>query len=364
MKFTLIRTKLALLASASAISLLSAVVPAAAALPPASGTSSNAAVAHLVSDAQKAIRAGKLPLAVIDLKNASSADPHNGQVRAELGAVLMQTGDYYSAERELRQARKDGASDHLVLPSLFQTMLARNEEKALLDEFPEPNAPSNIAPDILKGRALAFLDLGQSDDAIAAMDKSLKLRRDASGLLLRARIAQMAGAFPSAFQFINEAIAMTPNNVDGPLLKVGLLLASHDLSGALALADQVVAKFPANIPAQFARVEVLMRMNRNDQAKAAVDAVLAKDPGIAIGVYYHAVLISRTGDSKGAWRIAQSLPQDFLNSQPGVALTVSQMADAVGQLGNSCRHPRCSNWPLSPERRLAVATGGAAGKAE
>ena len=164
-----------MLASASAISLLCAVVPAAAALPPASGTSSNAAVAHLVSDAQKAIKAGKLPLAVIDLKNASSADPHNGQVRAELGTVLMQTGDYYSAERELRQARKDGASDQLVLPSLFQTMLARNEEKALLDEFPEPSAPSNIAPDILKGRALAFLDLGQTDDAIAAMDKSLKI---------------------------------------------------------------------------------------------------------------------------------------------------------------------------------------------
>ena len=173
-------------------------MPAAAALPPASGGSPNATVAHLIADAQAAIKAGKLPLAVIDLKNASSADPHNGAVRAELGAVLTQTGDYYSAERELRQARKDGASDQMVLPSLFQAMLARGEEKQLLDEFPEPSAPSNTAPDILKARALALLNLGQTDDAASAMDKSLKLRRDASGLLLRARIAQKVGAFPAA----------------------------------------------------------------------------------------------------------------------------------------------------------------------
>ena len=357
MKLRLIRARLALLASVSGLSLLCAVVPAAAALPPAGGTSSNAAVAQLLSDAQKAIRAGKLPLAVIDLKNASSVDPRNGQVRAQLGTLLMRTGDYYSAERELRQARKDGASDQLVLPSLFQTMLARNEEKALLDEFPEPNAPSNIAPDILKGRAMAFLDLSQPDEAIAAMDKSLKLRRDASGLLLRAHIAQMAGALPSAMQFADEATAMSPNSVDGPLLKVGLLLASHNFDGALTLADQLAAKFPANIPAQFARVEVLMRMNRYDQAKAAVSAVLAKDPGIAIGVYYRAVLISRAGDNKGAWRIAQSLPQDFLNSQPGVALAVSQMAEASGssETAAAILGAAIGRYPKNADLRLRLA---------
>lgn len=357
MQLRLVRPGLALLAGVSAISLLCMVTPAAAALPPASGTSSNAAVAQLVSDAQRAIKAGKLPLAVIDLKNASSADPRNGPVRAQLGTVLMQTADYYSAERELRQARKDGASDQLVLPPLFQTMLARNEEKALLDEFPEPNAPSNVAPDILKARALAFLNLGQPANAVDAMDKSLKLRRDASGLLLRARIAQKTGALPSALQFTDEATAMTPNSVDGPLLKVGLLLASNDLNGALALADQIVAKFPANLPAQFSRIEVLMRMNKSDQAKAAVDAVLTKNPGIAIGVYYRALLIARGGDNKNAWRIAQALPQDFLRSQPGVALAVSQMAIASGssETGAAILNAAISRFPQSAPLRLRLA---------
>ena len=357
MKLRLVRPGLALLASVSAISLICMVMPAAAALPPSNGGSTKAAIAQLVSDAQKAIKARKLPLAVIDLRNASSADPHNGQVRAQLGAVLQQTGDYYEAERELRQARRDGASDQLVLPFLFQAMLARGEEKGLLDEFPEPAAPSNVAPDILKGRALAFLSLGQSADATDAMDKSLKLRRDAPGLLLRARIAEKADALPSAMQFADEATAMTPNKVDGPLLKVGLLLDSDDLNGALALADQLVAKFPTSLPAQFSRIEVLMRLQRNDQARAAVDSVLAKSPRLSIGVYYRALLISRAGDTKGAWRIAVSLPEEFLRSQPGIALTVSQMADAAGssETAAAILSGAIGRFPQNTQMRLRLA---------
>lgn len=330
MRPNFVRSRPALLTSLPVIFLTCLMLPVAAALPPATGGSTNAAVNQLVLDAQKAIKAGNLPLAAIDLKNASSADPRNGQIRAQLGSVLLQTGDNYSAERELRQARKDGASDQLVLPPLFATMLARNEEKILLDEFPEPTAPTPMAADILKARALAFQGLGQSDKAVDAMDKSLKFRRDVAGLLVRARVALRTGALPAALQFTDEAIAMAPNNVDAPLFKVSVLLGSNDLNGALALAEQTVAKFPTSLAAKFSRIEVLMRMNRNDQAKAAVDAVLAKDPGFAVGTYYRALLIARSGDNKRAWSIAQSLPGDFLNSQPRAALAVSQMADAAG----------------------------------
>jgi putative PEP-CTERM system TPR-repeat lipoprotein len=357
MKLRSTRTGLAMLAVVSAISLISLVTPAIAALPPASGGSAKAAVAQLVSDAQKAIKAGKLPLAVIDLRNASSADPRNGQVRGQLGALLQQTGDYYAAERELRQARKDGASDQIILPFLFQTMLARGEEKALLDEFPEPSAPSAIAPDILKGRAMAFMNLSQWDDATSAMDKSLKQRRDAPGLLLRARIAEKAGLLPAAVQFTDEAIAMDPTKINGSLFKVGLLLDLNNSNDALALVDQLVVKFPTNLPAQFSRIEVLLRMNRNDQAKAAVNTILAKDPGIAIGIYYRALLIGRSGNSKDAWRIAQSLPQEFVRSQPGIALTVAKMAETAGssETAASILSGAVGRYPQDSQLRIQVA---------
>ncbi len=357
MKLRRVRSGLALLAGLSAISMISVVAPAIAALPPVNGGDTKAAVAQLVSDAQKAIKAGKLPLAVIDLRNASSADPRNGQVRGQLGVLLLQTGDSYAAERELRQARKDGASDQFILPFLFQTMLARNEEKALLDEFPEPVTPSNVAPDILSGRAKAYLSLSQWDDAVDAMDKSLKMRRDAPGLLLRARIAEKSGSLPSAMQFADEATAMAPNKVEGPLFKVGLLLESNDLNGALTLADQLVTKFPTHLPAQFSRMEVLMRMKRDDQAKVALDAILAKNPGISLGVYYRALLVARTGNTKDAWRIAQSLPQEFLRAQPAIALAVSQMADASGssETAAAILSGAVGRFPQNSQLRLRLA---------
>ena len=357
MKSRLVRPGFALLTSASAISLLCWMMPAAVALPTAGSTSSNAAVARLVSDAQAALKAGKLPLAIIDLKNASSADPHNGQIRAQLGTALMAAGDYRSAEQELRQARRDGAPDQLALPSLFQTMLALKEERLLLDEFPEPNNASKVAPDILKARALAFLSLGQMQDAIGAMDKSLSLRRDVPGLLLRARIALKAEAPASALQFTNEAIAMAPNSIDAPLFKVALLLDMNDLNGTLALADQIVAKFPSNLPAQFSRIEVLMRMKQDAKAKVAVDAILAKNPGLPIGNYYRAMLLARAGDTKGAWRIAQSLSPEFLSSQPRIALTVSQIANVAGnsETAAAILGSAIGRFPQDTQLRLALA---------
>ncbi len=332
MNHLLSQTRLALIAGASVIALACAASPAAAALPPANGGNSKAEIAHLVADAMAAIKAGKLPLAVIDLKNASSIDPRNGPVRAQLGSALAMSGNYYQAERELRQARKDGASDQMVLPSLFQTMISRGEEKQLLDEFPEPSAPSNAAADILKARAVAFMNLDQMGSAADAMDKSLKQRRDTAGLIMRARIAQRTGALPTALQFVDQGIALTPGNIDASLFKVGLLLASNDLNNALALADQLVAKSPDNLSVQAARIEVLMRLNRNDQAKTAVDAILVKVPNSSLGIYYRALLLSRSGDNKNAWRVAQVLPQEFLSSQPGIALSVAQMAVANGNI--------------------------------
>ena len=77
--------------AAAAIAAFTLPPTAFAALPPAGGDAANPGVAQLVSQAQKAIKAGNIPLAVIDLKNASSAAPRNGVVRAQLGAVLLQS---------------------------------------------------------------------------------------------------------------------------------------------------------------------------------------------------------------------------------------------------------------------------------
>ena len=323
----------ALLAAAAGI--LIAPVPTYGDVPPSSyrqGSSGDRAKANaLLAEAEKALKAGNARAALITIKNAVSADPRNGAIRMRLGIVLLQIGDEPGAERELRQARKDGAPEPDVLPILFGVMLARGESQFLLDQFPDPGASPKeaAAADILKGRALALLNLKRGPEAMDAMDRSLALRRDANGLITRARLSLMQGNSAEAGKFADEAIGKS-NSPDALLFKVGLLLSANNNQAALDLANQLLAKFPGNLQGRFARVEAYISLKQDAAAKAEIDDILAKYPRAFLASYYRAVLLARAGDAKGAWNIAQDLPGDFRDSQPRIAMMIAQMAVDAG----------------------------------
>ena len=216
--------RIALLAAAMLAS--SAIAgPALADVPPMSAVQGNAAVDKMLADAQKAVKVGNFRAALIMYKNAVGTAPRDGNVRTQLGIVLMRMGDEVGAERELRQARKDGASELVVLPPLFDVMLSRGEYQVLLDQFPDPGADSKrpAAADIFKARALALQSLNKKAEALSAMDHSLALRRDWSGLLTRARLSFQQGDTPTAMKLADEAIAKS-NNPEPMLSKVGMFL--------------------------------------------------------------------------------------------------------------------------------------------
>ena len=291
------------------------------------GPVNGALVDKLLSDAQKALKSGNIRLALINLKNAVSAAPHNGTARARLGTVLLQAGDAPGAERELRQARRDGAPELVVLPPLFEVMLGRNEAQLLLDQFPDPGPSANgaAAPDILKARALALQALKRSPEAIDAMDRSLALRRDGHGLLTRARLSLMQGRSSEATKYADEAIAKS-NASEAMLFRIGMLLAANDNSGALDLANKLLIKYPGDLQGRFARIEAYISLRQDAKAKVEVDDIVAKFPAAYLGTYYEALLLARAGDAKGAWNFAQTLPGEFRDAQPRIGLVVAQMA--------------------------------------
>ncbi len=314
--------------------------PVCAALPPAvpgeMGTeapASSATVRKFVSDAQRALKSGDFRLAIILLKNAVAAAPNNGMVHAQLGTLLLQTGDPASAEHELRQARGNGAPDQAVLPALFQALLEQHKEEQLLNEFPDPGTanPGPSGSDILKARAIALQSLGRGSEAAAAMDRSLSLRRDIAGLLARARIAEQQNNVPLAKNLSDEALKLDPKRNDALLFKLGLLMLSNETSGALALSNQLIEQNPNSPAPRLARIEILLKLKQDSKAKLDVDAILTKAPNAPIGLYYKALLLARANNVKAAWQIAQSLPPEFTQSQPSIAIMVSQMAISSGR---------------------------------
>ena len=312
---------------------LAAALPALADIPPATGAigSAKTQADKLVADAQKALQAGNGRLALITVKNALTADPHNVAGRVLLGSLLYQMGDTGAAERELRQARKDGAQPSLVLPPLFDVMLARGEGQLLLNQFSDPG-PNTNAPgsaDILLARGMAFQSLKKAPEAVDAVERSLALRRDARGLLIRARIASMQGQEADARKFADEAIPKA-NTPDAMLFKIGLLLAANQTQTALDVSNQLLAKYPGNLPGRFARIEAYMALKQDDKAKAEVDDIIAKTPSASMATYYRALLLARSGQTKEAWNLAQTLPGDFRDSQPRISLMMAEMAAGSG----------------------------------
>lgn len=326
----------ALLGTAMVAALLGA-SPVLADVPPASSSLGNPAsgakaqAEKLAADAAKALKGGNIRLALINLKNAVTADPHNGAVRTQLGVLLLRAGDEPAAERELRQARKDGAPLDMVLPPLFQVMLARNEAQLLLDQFPDPGpaAKGNSAADILKARALAFQSLKKAVEASDAMDHSLAIRRDAHGLLVRARLSLIQGDVALAKKYADEAVAKS-DNPDAMLFKIGISLSANDGQQALEESNRLLAKYPGSLQGRFARVEAYLSLQQDAKAKAEISDIVAKYPNSYTATYYQALLLARGGDSKAGWNIAQNLPGEFRDSQPRFAVMIAQMAADAG----------------------------------
>ena len=297
----------------------------------------SAEVKQLLDEAQKAIQSGNVALALIQLKNAVRIAPTDGIARVQLGIALIRIGELEAADRELRSARKDGAPSRLVLPPLIQVMFLRNEYQLMLTQFPDPGATSNdpTAADILAARALALQHLNRGAEANDAMNRSLELRRDAQGLLNRARLSVQQGDRQGAIRFLDQATRDFPDNAEAWILKTDLLSASSGKDAALALADQLGSRFPGNISAQLERIEILVRLGQDAKAGLEVEKMLAQHPRLPMAVYYKALLMARKGDVKEAWQLGQTLPPESLEENPDMALAVAQMAENAGRLDSA-----------------------------
>jgi putative PEP-CTERM system TPR-repeat lipoprotein len=328
-------------AAIAALLAFAGALPAQADNPPAKlrqAPRDNPEVKRLTMEAAKAIKAGNISLATIQLKNALRLDPDNGSLRVQLGYVLLQSGDVVSAEREIRQGRLNGAKDEDAVPPLLQAMVARQEFSDILAQFPEP-APgdkSRLAGAILRARAESNQQTQHLPEAVASMDRALTIQRDAPGLLERARIAVLQGEMDQGMNFINQALQLAPNNPAAMMMKASIVR-STDKKAALGIIDNLLKAHPESVGAQVARIEMLLDMRKLPEAKQMTDAVLAKMPSLPIGQFYRAVLLGTEKKHVEAWRIAQSLPSEFVQANQRIAVGVAQMAVASGNsaIGNT-----------------------------
>ena len=334
-----------------------------AAVPPIPATvggisPSDPQVKKLVAAATQALKTGNLSLAQIQLKNALRLDPDNGTTLTLLGLTLLIGGDPVTAEHDLRQARLHGAKDQDTVPLLVESMVLNKEWVDLLGQFAEP-APadkSNLAVIILNARALAYQSTGNDADAILSINRSLTIRRDVGSLLARVKIAMLQLNFSDAMTYVNQALALDPNNSSALVIKAEIL-SSSDQKAAMDILDAVLKAHPKDLNATVQKIQLLLEQGRIDEAQKSVDGVLSKLPNLNYAVFYKGLLLGIHHKPLDGWRVVQSLPPEFIQSGEQIAIGAAQLAADSGnfETANSILTTFVGQHPAVVESRLRLA---------
>jgi cellulose synthase operon protein C len=201
----------------------------------------------LLKSAKVAIEKQDNKTAEIHLKNIlqKTDDP---EARAMLGQVYNNTGDFRSAEKELRRALELGAKrDTLVVP-LLQAMYQTGSYQKIIDDaqnlaVTDKAAKATIATLVAKSQiALKRLDVAKKtlDDALVENPGSAQLQ----AALISMKIGQ--GNDAALKVELDKLIAQDPNSVEAYIQKGDIELAEGNLVSAKATYTKIANLIPTD----------------------------------------------------------------------------------------------------------------------
>lgn len=316
-------------------------------------------IAGLLAEAQKNMQAGKITDALRVLNLAQNLAPNNPYIMARFGIALGMYGDSKTALDRLRRAQRMGAPDDLVLGPILDAMLSMGQNQNVLDLYPDPGPKTQtfVAGMILRARAAALQVLGDPASASVQMKRSLAILKDYNGLMTAGRIELMQGKLDQAETDIEEALKLKPGDVDAQMLRIDLAMQKQQQARAQKMADKLLVDYPNSISALMMHIKVYLALGRADRAEAEIDRILKQFPSMPIALYYKSIVLARHNDPKAAWDLAHSLPKEYVQTDPGVALNVASMAVAAGYMDSaaSILNVAVFRFPYLMDARLLLA---------
>jgi putative PEP-CTERM system TPR-repeat lipoprotein len=266
---------------------------------------------QLLAEAKQYQQKGETKAALIELKNAVANSPENGEARLALGTLAVDTGDFVSAEKELRKAQSLGIDKNRVLVPLGRSLEQQGKFKEMLEAI-TPEAAANSA-ELLTLRGNAHLDLNEVDKAKDAYDQAAKLAPDNGNVLIgMARLALARKDLPAAVALIDQAVAKDPKNTEAWMIKGSLARSEGKMPEALAAFNQASVIKPDHRTAHIEKALVEINLRKFDEAKADLDAARKLTPN-SLQLFYTQGLLDF---SKGQNAVALESIQKVLKIAP------------------------------------------------
>lgn len=264
--------------------------------------------------AESALERGDYAAAIAALKPLAAAQPKNGHILYDLGFAQEHSGDDTAAAASYRAAV--AADPSLVQPQLALGLLdARNGRvDAAHNELQAASNLADASPD-LRARALRSLAvLDEHADPDAARDELLAALRltpeTPADILLAARLAEHANAFPEAETAYRRLLAKTPTDPEATAGLAHALTAQGKTAEAEAVLTSALKTTPSDPRLVSQLAAVYGAEGKTDQAIPLIEQLRASDANAAANpaiARLLAHLYTLTGDHAKAEPLFRSL---------------------------------------------------------
>lgn len=290
----------------------------------------------LVAEARQHVQKGDNAAAIIQLKNALQSNPENAPARLLLGKLYIETGDAVSAEKELRQAIRLGASADDSTPALVQALLSQRKFQVVIDETQAASAKGSAALHTARGDA--FLALGQLERAKASYELALALQAGATGALIgQSRLALTKNDLDGANSLAEQAVTQNPKDDAAWMYKGDLMRMQNKPAEALAAFSEALKVKPTHRSANVERAYVEIGLGKFDDAKADLAAAAKIAPGTLMITYTQALLDFTQGKHAAARDALQKILRTAPEHMPSILLAGS-VEQALGSMQQAELH--------------------------
>lgn len=328
--------------TASLSGLLAALLIATA---PAALAQDAAKASRFYEDALQRYEKRDIPGTIIQLRNALQADKTQLPVQLLLGRALMADGQAAAAEVSITEALRLGVDRAEVVVTLGQALLAQGKQEQLLEQprMAATGLPNGIRMQVLLIRASAHADLGDSANALKAIEEARAIDRNATEswlaeVPLRLRSRQIKEASVAA----DMALKLSPTSAEAHYQHGTVLHLRNDLKGATADYTKALSLDADHLEARLTRAAINFDAGRDADAMADIDILRKRFPKDPRATYLRALIAERAGDRAAAKAalgevvaLLDPVPIEFIRHRPQILLLAGMSHYGLEEFGKA-----------------------------
>ncbi len=268
---------------------------------------------------------GRLPEAVINLKNALQKNPNNAEARWLLGEAYVTLEQGREAEKELQRAQQLGINPESLKVPMGRALLLQGLYKRALDETqPGPDSSQGAIARMLEIQGQAQLGLGKLQGCLLFQQSQQKDVGYVPAYWGLARCALVKGKPDAARAELEKALKLEDKNSDTWALLGALERGNKRLTEAEAAYTRALQHKPNNLSALFGRAAVRLQNNKLKEAGQDLDASVKVTKNHPIGAHLRGALQFKNrnyADAKTSFETALRMSPDYMPAVLWLGLT-------------------------------------------